>query len=101
MEQTQGNVVWADFGFLVALFIPAITADASTDSSTINMDLPLPASLRPSGTRMISGTAVSGGTNVSATFTFGTDGSVTVSTEGGFSTTGTNGLVFQGLSYSK
>ena len=101
MEKTQGNVTWVDFGVFVSFFIPPISAAASTSSSTINMDTPLPSNLWPSSQREVSGWAISGGVTVGATFTIGTDGSVTVSISGGFSTSGTNGLPFQGISYSK
>jgi len=101
MEQTDGDVVWGDLGFLVLLYIPGILNSASTNGITIDMDTPLPEGLRPSVQRQVSGNAISGGTLVSATFTIGTDGSIAVSTEGGFSDTGNNGLSFQGLSYLK
>lgn len=101
IEQTSGDIIWGDFGVIVGLFIPSISSTASTNGITINVDTPLPSNLRPSVQRNVSGYAISDGTRVDAIFTIGTDGSIAVSTDGRFASSGNNGLPFQGISYSK
>lgn len=102
VEETQGDCPWADFGFSVAIWLPNLSADADTSSSTINMDTPLPQSLRPSSQKVFNDRVVtSDGDEVNGSVTVGTDGSITVAADDGFSSTGTNGFPSQGISYNK
>jgi len=102
IPSTSGSIQWVDLYSVVMLQMSSVSGTAQTGSS-IDMITSLPAGLRPSSTRVISGTAISGGNTESAYFTIGTDGSmsVTLASNDDFSSSGTNGFANQGLNYIK
>lgn len=102
IESTSGDVGHVLFGTLVLLTLPLIQ-NSDADGDDIVMDVALPASIRPSSTRMIAVNGVENGSDVLLALTIGSDGSASARPASGqpFAGTGEHGIKASVVFYFK